>query len=316
MKMDKHQDHHHHSHGGHSHGNSHAPASYNTAFAVGIFLNIGFVVTEAVYGYAANSLALMADAGHNLSDVLGLVLAWAAIWLSRRKPSKHYTYGLRSSSILAALANAFLLLVAVGAIMWEAIDRLRNPSPVASATLIVVAGIGILVNASTAALFMSGRKSDLNIRAAYMHMAADAVVSLAVVLAGVAIQFTGWQILDPLMSLVVSAVILYGTWDLLKESLKLAIAAVPGGIDVEAVSDYLRQLNGVKALHDLHIWGMSTTETALTAHLVIPSGHPGDQFLRETSQTLTQKFKIQHSTLQIEIGDGAIECELEPDHVV
>jgi cobalt-zinc-cadmium efflux system protein len=309
-------DHGHHGHGHHHHhGHSHGPANYNMAFAVGITLNLIFVATEATYGYLANSLALMADAGHNLSDVLGLVLAWGATWLAKKKPTRHFTYGLRSSSILAALANALFLLIALGGIVWEALHRLNHPEPVSGSTVIAVAAVGIVINAATAALFMSGRKSDLNIRGAYLHMAADALVSAGVVIAGVIISYTGWQALDPIVSLVVSVIILYGTWDLLRESVKLAIAAVPTGIDPHAVSDFLGSCANVKAVHDLHIWGMSTTETALTVHLVMPTGHPGDEFLIQISDELQKRFQIGHTTIQIEIGNSVV-CKLEPDHVV
>lgn len=318
MKHDhSHSEHNHgHSHShSHGHSHSHAPKDFNLAFAIGIALNTAFVIVEAVYGYFAQSLALMADAGHNLSDVAGLLLAWGAVWLSKKKPSRKYTYGLRSSSILAALLNALLLLVAIGGIIWEAIGRLHSPADVSSSTIITVASIGILINTATALLFASGRKGDLNIRGAYLHMAADALVSAGVVVAGIVISYTNWEWLDPVTSLVISAVIFFGTWGLLKDSVKLAIAAVPSGIDADEVSAHLLRLPGVTSVHDLHIWAMSTTENALTAHLVIPGGHPGDEFLHRTSHDLEHEFGIHHSTLQIELGDSAA-CHLESDHVV
>lgn len=296
-------------------GHSHAPKDFSRAFAIGVLLNFSFVLVEFGYGLWANSLALMADAGHNLSDVVGLLLAWAAVWLSKKKPSESRSYGLRSTSILASLANAILLLVATGGIIWEAIERFRSPAAVTAGTVIWVAGAGILINAATAMLFASGRKGDLNIRGAYLHMAADALVSFAVVIAGIFIGYTGWLWIDPVTGLLVSAVIIAGTWGLLRESVNLALHAVPAGIQASAVLTFLKSLPGVTRVHDLHIWGMSTTETALTAHLVFPSGHPGDRFLRELSSKLEHEFSIQHTTVQIEIGDCE-GCALEPDTVV
>jgi cobalt-zinc-cadmium efflux system protein len=303
---------HDHSHGdGHSHG----PANYNTAFVVGVALNVAFVALEAVYGVFAHSLALLADAGHNLSDVAGLLLAWGAMALSRRRPTRRRTYGLRRSSILAALGNAVLLLIAVGAIAWEAILRLGTPAPVAGGTVMAVAGIGIVVNGVTALLFMSGRKRDVNVEGAFLHMAADAAVSLGVVVAGAAIQFTGWAWLDPVTSLAVVAVIMAGTWGLLRKSVNLAMDAVPEHIDPDEVRRYLGGLPGVTAVHDLHIWGMSTTEAALTCHLVRPQGSD-DAFLMRAAKDLHDRFEIEHVTLQVEHGDPAQPCRLEPDHVV
>ncbi len=307
--------HNHHEHGAHSH--QHPPkVNYNLVFALGIGLNLSFVFIEGLYGYWAHSMALLADAGHNLSDVLGLILAWGASWLSQRKPSPKYTYGFRSLSIFAALGNALILLVTVGGIIWEAIQRFNNPAPVASSTIIVVAGIGMIINAITAISFMSGRKSDLNIKGAYLHMAADALVSAGVVVAGIVIAFTGWEILDPLVSMAIGGVILISTWGLLKESINLSIAAVPAGIMHKAVFHFLKTLNGVQGVHDLHIWGLSTTETALTVHLVIPTGHPGDTFLLETAKALKEKFGIHHSTVQIELNDTTVQCELLSDDTV
>jgi len=312
---DRHSDHGHlHGVGGHHH---HSPMNYDKAFAIGISLNILFVVIEASYGVMANSLALLADAGHNLSDVLGLIVAWFATYLVRKKPSHEYTYGLRSSSILAALLNALFLLVAMGGVVWEAIGRFRHPPEVAGSTVIVVAIIGIAVNGVSAYLFSSGHKDDLNIKGAYLHLLADALVSVGVAVAGVVMIYTKWNWLDPLVSILVSLIILKGTWDLLKESLRLAMGAVPLSIDRAAVFEFIKSKKEVSAVHDLHIWGMSTTENALTAHVVTPSGHPGDSFLHHLSQELKEKFKINHSTIQIEIGnDTDHACELEPDDVV
>ncbi len=309
-------DHGHDHHDGHSHaGHGHAPASFGTAFAIGIGLNLAFVVVEAGYGIASNSMALLADAGHNLSDVLGLAVAWTASVLVTRPPNKKYTYGLRGSSILAALFNAVFLLVAVGAIAWEAIQRLAHPEPVAGKTVMAVAAVGIIVNGITAWLFASGAKGDINLRGAFLHMAADAAVSAGVVLAGLVILFTGWQWLDPMVSLGIVAVIVWGTWGLLRDSLSMSLAAVPPGLESKAVQDYLEALPGVASLHDLHIWSMSTTETALTAHLVMPGGHPGDTFLIETCHSLAQRFNIGHATLQVETSQDVV-CALAPEHVV
>lgn len=303
-----HDDHH------HSAGHVHAPASFGRAFAIGIALNTAFVLIEAGYGIAANSMALLADAGHNLSDVLGLLVAWIAASLSQRPPSERYTYGLRSSSILAALFNAVFLLVAVGAIAWEAIQRLLHPEPVTGATVIAVATIGIAINGITAWLFASGRKTDLNIRGAYLHMAADAAISVGVVIAGLVILFSGWLWLDPAVSLAIVAVIVWGTWSLLRESLSMSLDAVPPGIAPEMVQTFLAGLPGVTEVHDLHIWAMSTTETALTAHLVRLGAGPDDAFLIQAEEILAQRFGIRHATLQIEAGDRV--CPLAPAHVV
>ena len=305
-----------HDHGhDHSHGHSHAPADYGRAFAIGIALNLIYVAAQAAFGLAAGSLALLADAGHNLGDVLGLGLSWGAVLLGRRGPSSRYTYGLRSSSILAALANALILMVVTGGIAWEALRRLGHPVPTEGGIVAVIAAIGIVVNGATALLFASGRGRDLNLRSAFMHMAADAVVTAGVLVAGIAIALTGLLWLDPAVSLVVSAVIVYGTWDLMRQSLNLALAAVPQGVDAAAVRAHLLAVPGVTALHDLHIWGMSTTETALTCHLVMPQGHPGDDALSHVVHELEERFNIHHTTLQIELGDSA-ECALTPEHVV
>lgn len=300
----------------HGQGHSHAPASFGRAFAIGIALNTGFVVVEATFGLLSGSLALIADAGHNLSDVLGLFIAWGASILVRRRTTARRTYGLRRSSILAALLNAVFLLIAIGVIAWEALGRFAHPAPVAGGTVIVVALVGVAINAATALLFIAGRKDDLNIRGAFLHMAADAGVSLGVALAGVAILFTGWQWLDPLVSLAIVLVILVGTWGLLRDSVNLALDAVPEGIDTAAVTAYLAALPGVTEVHDLHIWAMSTTETALTAHLVIPNKQNEDALLVRTSAELHDRFGIEHATLQIEHGDPAHPCGLAPAQVV
>ena len=310
--------HQHHDHSGHAHGASahaHAPADFGRAFALGIALNLAFVAIEFFYGLVANSMALIADAGHNLSDVLALVIAWIASVLTRRPPSARYTYGLGGSSIVAALFNAVFLLLAVGAIAWEAILRLIHPEPVASGTVMIVATIGILINGLTAWLFASGRKGDINIRGAFVHMVADAAVSAGVVAAGAVILFTGWLWLDPLTSLVVVGLIVWGTWSLLRESFAMSVSAVPAAIDPQAVRRYLESCTGVAAVHDLHIWPMSTTDNALTAHLICPGGHPGDEFLMRCATELRRRFGIGHTTLQIELSEEAA-CHLAPDHVV
>lgn len=311
-----HAGHDHTSHGGHGHGggHSHAPADFGRAFLIGTILNLGFVIVEAGYGIAANSLALLADAGHNLSDVMGLLIAWGAATLTKRAPTTNFTYGLRRSSILAALFNAIFLLFACGIIAYEAIGRFRDPQPVEGGTVMLVASIGIVINGITAWLFARGRKGDINIRGAYLHMAADAAVSAGVVIAGLLIGITGWLWLDPVTSLVIVAVILAGTWGLLKDSVSLSLDRVPRGIDPGDVSSALVALPGVERVHDLHIWSMSTTEVALTAHLVMPADLPGDDFLRSTSKMLRDRFSIGHATIQIERNQTA--CELEPDHVV
>lgn len=297
-----------HGHGhGHGHGHSHAPASFGRAFAIGTALNIGFVLVEATAGLIAGSMALLADAGHNLSDVLGLLVAWAGASLARRPASSRFTYGLGGSSFLAALANGLLLLVATGAIFGEAIHRLLAPQPVAGGAVMAVAAVGIVINTATALLFARGRHGDLNIRGAYLHMLADALVSAAVVFAGALIWWTGLPWIDPLTSLVVVAVILLSTWGLLKDAIAMALAGVPPGIDAAAVAAALRQLPGVVRVHDLHIWAMSTTEVAMTAHLVMPDGHPGDSFLEAVQERLHHDHGIGHATVQIERGE--ISCE-------
>ncbi|WP_298612877.1 cation diffusion facilitator family transporter [uncultured Thiothrix sp.] len=308
---DHHHDHEHSSHTHSEHGqhdHHHEPIDYGRSFLIAIVLNIAFVLTEFTYGLIANSTALMADAGHNLSDVLGLVMAWGATLLARRVPNERFTYGLRSSSILAALANAVLLLVACGGIAWEAVHRFMNPPPVVGSTVMWVAAVGIMINGISAWLFMRGSKDDLNIRGAYLHMLADAAVSFGVVLSGLVILLTGWYWLDPLMSLIIVAVIVVGTWNLLRESTQLALLAVPKSVDLLKVAQFLQQQPGVSAIHDLHVWGMSTTEAALTVHLVMPTGYPGDAFMDELTHALKTKFSIAHSTLQIEQGTTEHNC--------
>ena len=292
-----------HSHS-HDHGHSHAPADFGRAFAMGVALNSAFVLIEAGFGLWSGSMALVADAGHNLSDVLGLLIAWGAAHMAARPANPRFTYGYKSSSILAALANAGLLLVALGAILFETIDRLFDPAPVHGWTMVAVAGVGILINGGTALMFMRGRKHDLNIRGAFLHMAADALISVGVVVAGIGILLTGLWLIDPLTSLVIVAIIGWGTWGLLKDSVKMGLLAVPEKIDEGAVRTYFADLPGVEAVHDLHIWPMSTTETALTAHLVMPGGYPGDTFLRDLAHELGHDFGIEHATVQVEVGEG------------
>lgn len=297
-----------HEHGHHHHGD---PYSQGRAFALAIGLNSVFVVLEFVYGYLAHSTALMADAGHNLSDVLSLILAWGAARLALRKPSGRYTYGLRSSSILVALFNAMLLMFACGVIAWEAVHRLFTPTPVAGLTVSVVAAIGIVINGFSAWLFMAGAKHDLNLRGAYLHLAADAAISLGVLITGVVLMYADWYWLDPLVSLLIVLVILIGTWHLLTESVQLVMAAVPVRIDPQAVAQFLRAKPGVADVHDLHIWALSTTENALTVHLVMPTGHPGDEFIDELNLQLQVEFAIGHATLQVEMGTTRHQCSLQ-----
>ena len=281
------------------HDHSHAPADYNAAFAIGIGLNMAFVVIEAFYGWKVNSLALLADAGHNLSDVIGLVLAWGGALAGRLRPDARHTYGWKRAGILAAFINAVLLLVAMGSLAWEAVHRLQSPEPIQGVTIMVVAGIGIVVNTATALLFMRGRESDLNIRGAFLHMAADAVVSAGVVVAGgLALRF-GWAWLDPVVSLVIAAVIVIGTWSLFKQSLHLLFDGVPEGVDLHAVRALLEALPGVARVHDLHVWAMGTSEIAMTAHLVMPEGHADDAFLQHATEQLHDRFGIEHVTLQV-----------------
>lgn len=329
--MSHHHDHHHehqHDHGskgcshehGHAHGHDHGhghhhhhgdPNTMGRAFAIAILLNSVFVAIEFGYGFLANSTALMADAGHNLSDVLGLMLAWGAASLAKRVPNGRYTYGLRSSSMLAALFNAMLLLAACGGIAWEAVQQLLHPDPVGGLTVSLVAGVGILINGFSAWLFMSGSKDDVNIRGAYLHMAADAAISLGVLVAGVVVMYTGWNWLDPVLSMLIVGFIVHSTWSLLKQSLRMVMAAVPDHIDGAQIADFLRTQPGVSAVQDLHIWAMSTTETALTVQLVTPQGHPGDAALDSISRQLREEYSIHHSTLQVRLGDSATACSLQ-----
>ena len=285
-------------------------------FAIGMALNLAFVVVEIGFGIWADSLALLADAGHNFSDVVGLAFAWGAAVLARSAPSARFTYGLRGSTILAALGNAMLLLVATGGIVWEAIRRLQEPAAVASGVIIWVAAAGVVVNVGTALLFMRDREHDLNVRGAFLHMAADALISVGVIGVGVTIAYTGWLWLDPAASLLIALVILIGTWGLLRESVQLALHAVPGRVDAIAVRRHLCGLPGVREIHDLHIWGMSTTETALTVHLVMPGGHPGDDFLAGICREMHERFGIGHATVQVETATGTAPCALASDHVV
>ncbi|HEX7871658.1 MAG TPA: cation diffusion facilitator family transporter [Sphingobium sp.] len=316
-----HHDHDHgHDHGrshGHAHGpggHHHAPASFGRAFAIGIALNIGFVAVEGGFGILSGSLALVADAGHNLSDVFGLLVAWGAVALGKVRPSQRFTYGLQASSILAALLNGVLLMVAAGAIALAAVQRFGAPEPVMGSTMMIVAAIGILVNGGTALLFLSGAKGDINIRGAFLHMAADAVVSAGVVLAGFGIGLTGWLWLDPVTSLLIVAVIIWSSWGLLKEAVALSLGGVPSGIEPYRVEQHLAGLDGVRAVHDLHIWSMSTTETAMTVHLVMPGGAPDDAFLHRVAEEMRARFGIGHTTIQVERGAAA--CALEPAEVV
>jgi cobalt-zinc-cadmium efflux system protein len=291
---------------GHSHHR--AAPDYNRAFAVGVALNVLFVLVETVSGLLSDSLALLSDAGHNLSDVLGLLLAWGAAALARRRPSSHRTYGYSRATILASLFSGLLLMGAVGAVGWEALNRLLVPGKPAGVTIMIVAAVGVVINSVTALFFFSGKDRDLNIRGAYLHMAADAAVSLGVVLAGMAIWMYGWNWIDPLFSLVIAAVILLSTWGLLRDSLNLAVDAVPRGVDPQAVRSYLANLPGVLELHDLHIWPMSTTDTALTAHLVMDCPPDNDEFLQRISRELEARFDIHHPTIQIERGGSEAAC--------
>jgi cobalt-zinc-cadmium efflux system protein len=306
------------SHSGHGHNDAHAhPGAheFGPAYALGVGLNLAFVAVEAGAGLIAGSMALVADAGHNLSDVLGLAIAWGASVLSARPPSARFTYGFKSSSILAALANAALLWVALGAILVETVRRLLDPAPVAGGLVMAVAAAGIAINTATALLFLRGRHSDLNVRGAYLHMAADAAVSAGVVVAGLAIMLTGQGWIDPLTSLAIVTLIGWGSWGLLRDSVRMGLLAVPEGIDEAAVRAWLAALPGVSAVHDLHIWPMSTTETAFSAHLVMPAGHPGDAFLHHLAHELDHRFGVHHPTIQIETALDAA-CALESERVI
>lgn len=285
-----------------AHSHSHS-VNYDRAFSAGIALNVLFVLVEAYYGWQADSLALLSDAGHNLSDVLGLLMAWGGFYLARLRPSRRHTYGWGRATIMAALFNALILLIATGGIVWEAIARFSHPVAIQGGIVMLVAGIGVVINGITAWLFMSGNRHDLNLRGAFLHMAADALVSLGVVIAGALFVWTGWTWLDPAISLVVALVILLGTWGLLRHSLHLSLDGVPASIELDSVKDYLSGLPGVCDIHDLHVWAMSTSEIALTVHLVLPGGHPGDGFLNDVAKVLHDDFAIEHATIQIETDD-------------
>jgi cobalt-zinc-cadmium efflux system protein len=298
------------------HTHSHVPKDFGKAFAIGITLNTAYVIAELIYGFAAHSLALIADAGHNFGDVLGLALAWGAAVAVKSRPTAKRTYGLRKTSVLSALTNAVLLLATTGAIAWEAIGRLAEPGHVQGVTVIWVAAAGIVVNGGTALMFMRGREDDLNIKGAFMHMAADALIVLGVAITGAIILYTGWVILDPVVSLLICVAIVWGTWSLLRDSVNMALDAVPSGIDLGEVRAYLESLEGVRQVHDLHVWAMGTTEIALTAHLVMSPLADADSFLSKVACDLHDRFEIEHPTLQIEHGDPAYPCALEPEHVV
>jgi cobalt-zinc-cadmium efflux system protein len=315
--MVHHHDHHHvthshHHHVGHSHAHLTSRQSFGRSFAIATVLNVAFMAAEVIYGFYANSLALLADAGHNFSDVIGLVLAWGAFAIANWRPSSRYTYRLHGASILAALANGIILLAATGAIAWEAIRRFAEPPDVASGTVIVVAAFGVLINGVSAYFLSHGRKQDLNMRGAFIHMVADAAVSFAVIVAAVGIRLTGREWLDPAVSLLIAAVILYGTWGLLREAFRLTLNAAPSGIDPGAVQSYLEGCAEVRGVHDLHIWAMSTTETALSAHVVVAQ-HPGNKFLHDIGHELAHRFNISHPTIQIELNERG-RCPFEHDH--
>jgi len=291
------------------HHHHRAPPDYNRAFALGVALNVGFVMVEAIFGVLSDSLALLTDAGHNLSDVLGLLLAWGAAALAKRRPSARRTYGYSRATILASLFSGLLLMGAVGAIGWEAVSRLMDPVQPAGRTIMVVAAVGVVINTATALLFLSGKDHDLNIRGAFLHMTADAAVSLGVVASGALILYLGYGWIDPLISLVIAAVILFSTWGLLRDSLNLAVDAVPRNVDPDAVRDYLSSLPGVQAIHDLHIWPMSTTDTALTAHMVMAAFPDDDQYLEGVAKVLNERFAINHPTIQLERQDSDYVCQ-------
>ncbi len=294
-----------------AHNHDHSVKNYNKAFALGVSLNIVFVVIEAFYGFAAGSLALVADAGHNLSDVLGLLIAWGATVLATKSPTKNRTYGFRRVTILASLTSAILLLVALGGIAFEAFERMANPQPVEGLVVIVVAVIGVVINTATALLFVSGQKQDLNIKGAFLHMAADAAVSLGVVIGGIVILQTGWLIIDPVLSIIIVVIILIGSWGLLRDSVNLSIDAVPKNINVPDIQQYLSQIECITQIHDLHVWALSTTETALTVHLVTNQKSIDNNFLRNIQKELHDKFNIDHPTIQIELEDSENNCHLD-----
>ncbi len=306
--------HHHDRDRGHHHGHSHVPATFGSAFAIATVLNIALVAIQAAYGVLAHSMALLADAGHNAGDVLALVLAWGSHAISQKHPTERYTYGFRSTSIMAALINATILLVVTGAIAWAALERLFAPQPVAGVTVMVVAALAIVINGAAAAILARGNISDLNVYGAFLHLVADAAVSAGVVVAGLIILLTGWLWVDPVASLLISGVIVWSTWGLLRDAAKMSLQGVPPQIDPGAVRVYLQTLPAVTEVHDLHIWPMSTTETALTCHLVMPDGDPQPDFLEVVYVGLQQRFGIGHPTIQIERGDRP--CKLSPEHIV
>jgi cobalt-zinc-cadmium efflux system protein len=299
---------------GHHHDNS-PPSNLNVLFATGVALNIAIVGLQTAYGLIAHSTALLADAGHNLGDVLSLAVAWGAASLTKLPPTERFTYGLRSSSIVAAVFNALFLLVVMGGIAWEAIRRMSEPVVVQGSVVMAVAGLAIVLNGISAWLFSSRRHGDINVRGAFLHMLSDAFVSFGVLISGALIVLTHWYWLDPLTTLIVVAVIVFGTWELLKDSFQMVLGAVPTGIDPAKVRIFLSELPGVSRVHDLHIWPLSTTQTALTCHLVMPQGHPGDQFTSHISERLHVLFNIEHSTLQIELSEDA-DCRLRDDAVI
>jgi cobalt-zinc-cadmium efflux system protein len=310
------QTHHHH---GHADGPSHGlvtTGSFSAAFVAGAVLNTAFIATEVVYGILGNSVSLLADAGHNLGDVLGLFVAWGGLLLARRQPTERFTYGLRGSSILAALFNSVALLITVGIIAVESVRRLYEPQPVAGLTVMIVALIGMAINGLTALMFSRGRHVDINLRGVFLHMMGDAVISLGVVIAGAGVLLTGWSWLDPAVGLLVAAFLVVSTWRLLTQSVAMALQAVPADIEPKDVLAFLARIEGVDQVHDLHIWPMSTTERALTCHLVMSSGHPGDGALAELARKLEHRFRIGHTTVQVETGDPTGICKLVPDHVV
>lgn len=290
------------------HHHHHAPPDYNRAFAAAVVLNLGFVIVEAVYGVLSESLALLTDAGHNLSDVIGLLLAWGAAALAKKKPSVRRTYGYSRATIIASVFSGLLLMGAVGAIGWEAVNRLFEPAQPAGRTIMIVAGIGVVINTATALFFVSGKDHDLNIRGAFLHMAADAGISLGVVISGALILFYGWSWVDPVISLLIAAAIFFSTWGLLRDSLDLAVDAVPRNVDPAAVREYLGSLPGVAEIHDLHIWPLSTTDTALTAHLVMDVYPEGDEFLGDVAHALEERFGIGHATIQLERAGSGVFC--------
>jgi len=308
MSEASHGSHHGHAHH-HGHGHAHAPVDFTRAFVLGITLNTIFVVIEAGCGWYYGSLALLADAGHNLGDVAGLLLAWGATWAGKKRATTVHTYGWQRATILAACANALLLLVAMVWLSWEAISRFSAPAPAAGGVIMGVAGIGLLINAGTAWLFFRGSAGDLNIRGAFLHMVADALVSLGVVIAGALLWWQQWAWIDPVVSLIIVVVVLVGTWGLLRQSLRLLFDGVPHAVDAGAVATYLEKLPGVTAVHDLHIWGLSTSTVALTAHLIMPEGHPGDAFLRQCAHELQTRFTIGHATIQIEQVPFCAPCD-------